>query len=130
MEMTESREMYLETILILSQSSRSVHAINICEYMNFSRPSVSRAIKHLSEEGYINVGPNKQLTLTDAGMAIAKKVYERHTLLSDCLMALGVSREKAVEDACRIEHVISHETFEALKSHAKEYLGKAEQQAQ
>ncbi len=124
MEMSESREMYLETILILSQTCPSVHAVHICEHMGFSRPSVSRAIKRLKEDGYIEVSPNNQITLTESGMEIARRMYERHTLLSDCLMRLGVSRENAVEDACRIEHVLSSETFEALKAHAKEFLGR------
>ena len=119
--MSESREMYLETILILSKTQQDVHAVHICEYMSFSRPSVSRALKYLKQDGYINVDGNRHVTLTEKGLRIAQSMYERHNLLTDCLVSLGVSRESAVEDACRIEHVISAETFEALKKHALEF---------
>lgn len=122
MELSESREMYLETILILSKTSSSVHAVDICEHMNFSRPSVSRALKHLNEDGYINISRNKQITLTEAGMEIAESMYERHMVLSECLMRMGVSRENATADACRMEHVISAESFEAIKKSALAYL--------
>ena len=115
MKMSESREMYLETILILSKTHPNIHAIDICEYMDFSRPSVSRALKQLKEAGLINVDGLNHVTLTPAGENIALTVYERHTVLTKALVFLGVDRETAQDDACRIEHVISPESFEAIK---------------
>ena len=117
MELSESREMYLETILILSKTSSSVHAVDICEHMNFSRPSVSRALKHLNEDGYINISRNKQITLTEAGMEIAESMYERHKLLTAMLIGLGVDPETAREDACKLEHDLSQKSFEAIREH-------------
>ncbi|MBO7359263.1 MAG: metal-dependent transcriptional regulator [Clostridia bacterium] len=115
MQMSESREMYLETILILSRTHPNIHAIDICEYMDFSRPSVSRALKQLKEAGLIDVDGNNHVTLTPQGEKIAQTVYERHTVLTKALMFLGVEKEVAQEDACRMEHVISPESFEAIK---------------
>ena len=115
MKMSESREMYLETLLILSKTHPNIHAIDICEYMDFSRPSVSRALKQLKEAGLINVDGLNHVTLTPAGEKIALTVYERHTVLTKALVFLGVEKEVAQEDACRIEHVISPESFEAIK---------------
>ena len=117
MRLQESGEMYLETILILSKKSNSVRSIDISEYMSFSKPSVSRAVNLLKDGGYILISKEGYITLTDLGSEIAKKIYERHTLLTKCLVALGVSEETASEDACKIEHDISDETFSAIKRH-------------
>lgn len=119
MILQESGEMYLETILILSRSEKVVRSIDICDYMGFSKPSVSRAVGLLKNGNYIVVDPNGYITLTDSGMEIASKIYERHTLLKTFLERLGVSPETAEEDACKMEHIISDESFEAMKKHAK-----------
>jgi len=111
----ESAENYLETILMLSHKTNTVRAIDIVNELNFSKPSVSVAMKQFRENGYINVDKDGYITLTDEGMKIAKRMYERHTLLTNILMSIGVSEEVAKADACRIEHVISEETFEMLK---------------
>ena len=111
----ESGEMYLETILILSKSSDCVRSVDVSEYMNFSKPSVSRAVGLLKDGGYINVDKNGYLTLTELGLEIAEKIYERHIFLTSVLEKIGVEKETAVQDACKIEHVISDETFEAIK---------------
>lgn len=121
MTLQESGEMYLETILVLSQKRPVVRSLDVAEYMNFSKPSVSRAVKLLRENGYILMDKDGYLTLTESGMAIASKIYERHTLLSTLLMKLGVSEEAATADACKIEHDISDETFEAIKAHVREH---------
>ena len=117
MVLQESGEMYLETILVLSQKSSLVRAIDVGEEMGFSRPSVSRAVHLLTEGGFINVDPNGGLTLTGAGLEIAKKIYERHTVLSKWLISLGVDEETATEDACKIEHDLSDASFSAIKRH-------------
>lgn len=117
MVLQESGEMYLETILVLSQKSQFVRAIDVGEEMGFSRPSVSRAVHLLDEGGFIRIDANGGLSLTDAGREIAEKIYERHTVLSEWLVSLGVSPETATEDACKIEHDISDESFEAVKRH-------------
>lgn len=117
MILQESGEMYLETILILSQKSELVRAIDVGEEMGFSRPSVSRAVHLLTEGGFINVDSGGGLTLTDAGLEIAKKIYERHTVLSKWLISLGVDEETATEDACKIEHDLSDASFAAIKKH-------------
>ena len=111
----ESEEMYLETIYILSNENRSVRSIDICEYMGYSKPSVSRAVGLLKNGGYITVDPEGYIKLTDEGESIAVKIYERHTILTDLLVRIGVSRETAAADACKIEHDISDESFEAIK---------------
>lgn len=108
--------MYLECILRLSKEKGNVRAIDVGEYMGYSKPSVSRAVKHLKEGGLIEVGENGFITLTDEGRGIAEKIYERHTVLSGFLEGIGVLKERAAEDACRIEHVISDESFEAIKA--------------
>lgn len=118
MILQESGEMYLETILILSKQNSFVRAIDVGEYMGFSKPSVSRAMGILRQDGYVEVAANGAITLTGSGLEIAKKIYERHTTLTELLVILGVSRETAVQDACKIEHDISDESFEALKRHA------------
>ena len=123
MHLQESGEMYLETIYILSTKSSSVRSVDVGEYMGYSKPSVSRAVGILKKGGYVVTDKDGYLSLTDAGTEVAKKIYERHTVLTEFLVRLGVSRETAVEDACRMEHDISDETFEALKRHAGEHNG-------
>ena len=117
MHLQESGEMYLETILVLSKQGGNVRSIDISESMGFSKPSVSRAVGLLKEGGFITVDRNGFITLTESGHAVAEKIYERHTVLTECLMRLGISRETAANDACRIEHVISDETFSALRAY-------------
>jgi len=112
-----SAENYLETILILSHRIGVVRSIDIVNELGFSKPSVSIAMKNLRESGCVEMDSNGYITLTDKGRSIAETIYERHTLLSDWLVFLGVDRKTAVEDACRIEHVISAESFEAIKKH-------------
>ncbi len=123
MKMQESGEMYLENILILSKKLENVRAIDIADRMNFSKPSVSRAVSILKGDKYINVDPNGYITLTKKGREMAEKIYERHIVLSSLLESLGVSPEIASEDACKIEHDISDETFDAIKRHLKKYGG-------
>ena len=113
----ESGEMYLETILTLSRERGTVRSIDISEYMNYSKPSVSRAVRLLRSGGYIDVDDAGYITLTDCGLEIAEKISERHRLLTDLLVSLGVDEEIAVDDACRIEHVISDASFRAIKEH-------------
>lgn len=122
MRLQESGEMYLETILILSKKSNSVRSIDVSEYMSFSKPSVSRAVNLLKDGGYILISKEGYITLTSSGREIAEKIYERHTILTKCLVALGVGEETAAEDACKIEHDISDETFSAIKSHVNKNL--------
>ena len=117
MKIQESAENYLETILILSHRQGTVRSIDIAAELSFSKPSVSVAMKNLRENGYIQVDGDGFITLTDAGLAIAETIYERHSLLSGWLVALGVGPKTAAEDACRIEHVISPESFAAIKEH-------------
>ena len=119
MHLQESGEMYLETILILSKSNHFVRAIDVGEYMGFSKPSVSRAMGLLKKGGFITVDADGAIRLTAEGEAVAQKIYERHTVLTKCLCRLGVDAETAAEDACRIEHVISDATFAALKAHVQ-----------
>ena len=120
MSLHESAEMYLETIYTLSQSNRSVRSIDVAEALGYSRPSISRAVGLLKKNGYLTVDGDSFLILTEKGIAVAQKIYERHTLLSNLLIRLGVNPETAAEDACKIEHVISDETFEALKKYSDE----------
>ena len=119
MKIQESAENYLETILVLHKRKGVVRSIDIANEMNFSKPSVSVAMKNLRLGGYIKVDDDGSITLLDKGREIAEKIYERHTLLSEWLTTMGVDPEIAAEDACRIEHVISNETFDALKRHVK-----------
>ena len=119
MVLQESGEMYLETILVLSQKSRFVRAIDVGEEMGFSRPSVSRAMHLLKDGGFLDISPDGAITLTDTGREIAEKIYERHTVLTAWLVSLGVSEEAAVNDACKIEHCISDESFAAVKRHIR-----------
>ena len=116
MNLQESGEMYLESILVLSENTPNVRSIDVCEYMGFSKPSVSRAINLLKSGGYVNMDKDGYLTLTDEGMAVARKIYDRHRLLTRFLVSLGVSEEVASADACKIEHHISDESFKAIKN--------------
>ena len=117
MAIYESGEMYLETIHVLLKKNASVRSIDISEHMGYSKPSVSRAVGLLKKDGYIQVDNDGYITLTEAGVDVAMKIYERHTILSRMLTQLGVSPETAAEDACRLEHAISDESFEAIKRH-------------
>ena len=117
--MKESGEMYLETIYVLSQKSNDVHSSDVAEQMNYSRPSVSRAIGILKNGGYVEVNDDGSLKLTSSGKEIAEKIYERHIVLSKALMHLGIDEETAINDACKIEHDISDKSFEAIKKHIK-----------
>ena len=121
MSLKESGEMYLETIYILCKSKSSVRSIDVAEYMNFSRANVSRGIGLLKKQDFILMDRDGYITLTDIGLKTAEKIYERHTVISKMLMAMGIDEKTATEDACRIEHVISDKTFEALKQHAEKY---------
>ena len=109
--------MYLETILVLSQRNPSVRSIDIASELDYTKPSVSVAMKNLRENGYINMDADGYITLTVKGKEIAETMYERHTFLSDWLIRLGVDQTTAVEDACRMEHVISADSFDAIKRH-------------
>lgn len=119
MKIQESAENYLETILILKNKNGAVRSIDIANELGFSKPSVSVAMKNLRENGYIEVDSSGYITLLDSGRKIAEKIYERHTTLSKWLVSLGVDDKTAAEDACRIEHIISSESFEAIKKIAK-----------
>ena len=120
MALLESGEMYLETILILSRKG-PVRSIDVSEYMGYSKPSVSRAVSLLKSGGYLTMEDNGFLHLTEAGQELAEKIYDRHTTLTAALLSLGVDRESASEDACRIEHVISDASFQAIKAHMKNW---------
>ena len=119
MNIYESAENYLETILILKNRLGSVRSIDIVNELEFSKPSVSVAMKKLRESGYINMDADGYITLTENGLEIAESMYERHTLLTGCLISLGVDKKTAADDACRIEHVISQQTFEKIRDHIK-----------
>lgn len=121
MALHESAEMYLETIYQLKMERGSVRSIDVAESMGYSKPSISRAVGLLKQGGYLVMEKDGSLNLTETGLEIAKKVYERHTLLTTVLTRLGVSPETAAEDACKMEHVISDETFEAMKRHLAMY---------
>ena len=119
MHIQESGEMYLESIFVLSNQKGSVRAIDVGEYLGYSKPSVSRAMGLLKSGGFITVDKDGSINLTDAGREIAQKIYDRHTLLTGLLTRLGVSEETAAEDACKMEHAISDETFEAIKRYVE-----------
>ena len=121
MKIHESAENYLETILVLHQRKGSVRSIDIANELEFSKPSVSVAMKNLRLKGYIEVDASSLIHLMPEGRAIAEAVLEKHRLMTQFLMALGVREEVAAEDACRIEHVLSDESFEAIKEHARKY---------
>ena len=120
MHLQESGEMYLETIYILSQKQDYVRSLDVAEYMHFSKPSVSRAVGLLKSGNYLVVDGNGHLILTDSGLSVAQKIYERHQVLTKMFMALGVDEAIATDDACRIEHYISDISFEAIKKHYSE----------
>lgn len=120
MHLQESGEMYLETIYVLSKKGGSVRSLDVAEYMGFSKPSVSRAVGLLKSGDYITMDKDGSLSLTESGFEVAHKIYERHTLLTDFLTRIGVSAQTAANDACRIEHDISDETFLAIKRHVAE----------
>ena len=124
MSMHESAEMYLETIYTLSLNRTSVRSIDVAEALNYSRPSVSRAVGLLKKDGYLLMDGEGFLTLTEEGRALAERIYERHTVLTAALEALGVDKETAAEDACKIEHDISDRSFDAIKAHMKTYMPK------
>ncbi len=115
MNLQESGQMYLETIYILTSKSQNVRSIDVVEYMGYSKPSVSRAVNLLKNGGFLNVDEDGYLSLTEEGREVAEKMYERHRVISTLLIRLGVDEETATEDACKIEHVISDVSFEALK---------------
>ena len=119
MKLLESGEMYLETILILQNKNGAVRSLDIAEYMGFSKPSVSRAMGLLRSGGYILTDKDGFITLTESGRARAEKIYERHTVLTEMLIGLGVPPGTAADDACKIEHDISDETFDAIKKHVR-----------
>ncbi len=121
MHLQESGEMYLETVYILSKKSESIRSIDICEYMGYSKPSVSRAVGLLKNGGYVTVDEKGYITLTNEGKSVAEKMFERHTMLTDFLVKLGVDKDIASEDACKIEHHISEESFEAIKKHVNAF---------
>ncbi len=121
MKLQESAEMYLETIYTLSLSKQAVRSVDVAEALGYSRPSISRAVGLLKNDGYLAVSGDGFLELTEKGSAAAQKVFERHTILTSALMALGVDRESAAEDACRIEHVISDQSLEAIKAHLEKF---------
>ena len=120
MQLQESGEMYLETIHVLSKKLPCVRSVDVGEYMGYSKPSVSRAIGLLKNGGYVRVDDNGHLHLTDEGLKVANKIYDRHNLLKSLLLKVGVAEDIAAEDACRIEHVISDETYLALKKYFEE----------
>lgn len=124
MKIQEAGENYLESIYILSQRQPEVRATDICAYLGYSRPTVSTVLKKFREDGYVEVDENNHITLTELGLSIAEKMYERHQLLSNVLVALGVSKETALEDACKIEHDLSEETFACIKAHYFQHLTK------
>lgn len=117
MAVSEAVQNYLETIYILSLRQNEVHAVDICNELSYSRPTVSIVLRQMRENGLVQVDDLNHIHLTDEGMRIATSLYERHTMITELFMALGVSRETAVEDACKIEHDLSEETFAALKKH-------------
>jgi Mn-dependent DtxR family transcriptional regulator len=122
MGMHESGEMYLEAILVLSKKNGFVRSVDVSEYLGYSKPSVSRAVGILKKGNYILVEKDGSLSLTESGKEIAEKIFERHTVLSRLLVALGVSEETAAADACKLEHAISDESFEAIKRHMADHM--------
>ena len=117
MAITEAVENYLETILILSQKQPDVHAIDICSYLGYSRPTVSIILKKMKDEGLVTVDGDNHIRLTDAGRRVAEHIYDRHTVLTAFFTYLGVDRDTAADDACKVEHDLSDDTFALLKAH-------------
>lgn len=122
MKVKEAGENYLEAILVLSNEKGSVRSIDVAHHMNHSKPTISVAMKKLRDGGFINIDSDGHLTLTDEGRKIAEKIYDRHEILAHVFIALGVSEATAYEDACKVEHDLSDETFECLKAHASKFL--------
>ncbi len=122
MQIKESAENYLETILVLSKKHGAVRSIDVANEMNFTKPSISVAMKRLREDEYITVNHDGNITLTDKGMEIASRIYERHQLIAKILIALGVNEETAYEDSCKIEHDLSQESFEKIKAYYEEHI--------
>ncbi|MBO4878749.1 MAG: metal-dependent transcriptional regulator [Clostridia bacterium] len=123
MRLAESGEMYLETILRLSEKKEKVRSVDVAEEMGYSKPSVSRAVNLLKNNGFILIDSLGAITLTEKGLSAAERIYERHRVLSELFMSLGVDEKTATEDACKVEHVISDATFEAIKQHRNTYGG-------
>lgn len=121
MDVSEAIQNYLETIHILSMKKNEVHAVDICNHLNYSRPTVSIVLRQMRENGLVTVDDLNHIHLTQEGLRIATSLYERHNVISELFMRLGVSRETALEDACKIEHDLSEETFAALKAHLMKY---------
>ena len=117
MKIQESAEDYLESILIINEKKEFVRAIDIVNHLGISKPSVSVYLKNLRENGYVNIDDKGHLSLTDTGLSIAEKIYERHKIISSLLMSLGVNEDIALKDACKIEHDLSDETFYAIKNY-------------
>ena len=126
MAVSEAIENYLETIYILSLKQNEVHAVDVCSYLSYSRPTVSIVLRQMREHGLVTVDTDNHIHLTEEGLSIATAIYERHTLLSQLFISLGVSPETARHDACKIEHDLSEETFQAIKRHATQ-MGTKEQ---
>lgn len=126
MHLQESGEMYLETVYVLSKNG-VVRSLDVAEYMGFSKPSVSRAVGLLKQGGYLLMDKDGYLTLTESGLDVAKKIYERHILLSKFLVRLGVDEKTATEDACKMEHDISDESFSAIKEHVRRNMKNADE---
>jgi len=120
MQLQESGEMYLETIYLLTSGGKSIRAIDVCEHMGYSKPSVSRAVSLLKSGGYLTVEVGGSLVLTEKGREKAEKTYKRHTILTEFFSFIGVDKETATEDACKIEHHISDATIDALQKHLEE----------
>ncbi|MDE6789129.1 MAG: metal-dependent transcriptional regulator [Ruminococcus sp.] len=125
MAITEAVENYLETILILSKAQPDVHAIDICSYLGYSRPTVSIILKKMKDENLVEVNSDNHITLTETGRDIAERIYDRHNTLSAFFMLLGVKKDQALEDACKIEHDLSDETYLLLKKHYHELAEKS-----
>lgn len=121
MDVSEAIQNYLETIHILSLKHNEVHAVDICNHLSYSRPTVSIVLRQMRESGLVTVDDLNHIHLTEEGLRIAETLYERHNVISEIFMRLGVSRETAIEDACKIEHDLSEETFAALKAHLMKY---------
>lgn len=121
MSLKESGEMYLESIYVLCKSKSSVRSVDVAEHMNYSRASVSRGVGLLKKQGYVEMDEDGFITLTAEGTELAEKIFERHTVITKILTAMGIDAQIAAEDACRIEHVISEETFNGLKAHYEKY---------
>ena len=121
MQIQESGEMYLESIHVLSQKNGQVRSVDVSQYMNYSKPSVSRAMGILKNGGYIEIDDDGLISLTKLGLEIAEKIYQRHTLITRLLVSLGVSESTAAEDACKLEHAISDESFDAIRRHLESH---------